>query len=198
PLLNYIFINTNENAKAFSEVPDTSIDEKVISDSNFFYSYFTLAQNSRSTILNRIEDIVNSFKKNSISNKQWKAELKEVIQIAIDKNYIRKTFNYLTNYLLILDEEERSLFIKEFLTLYPFDNIDNKKIMNDLLTFLLQELFYSHKEENMKTIINGLDKAMSEQIIKEVNSILNISSANNIKVLSRLLEERKDFLKNED
>lgn len=70
--------------------------------------------------------------------------------------------------------------------------------MNDLLTFLLQELFYSHKEENMKTIINGLDKAMSEQIIKEVNSILNISSANNIKVLSRLLEERKDFLKNED
>lgn len=50
----------------------------------------------------------------------------------------------------------------------------------------------------MKTIINGLDKAMSEQIIKEVNSILNISSANNIKVLSRLLEERKDFLKNED
>lgn len=192
PLINYLFKNTDRDAESFSDAQDISIDEKVINDKNFFYNYFTVFKNSGSVILNRIEDIVNRFKKDN-SDERWKKELKDVIKLAIDEKYIDKTFNYLTNYALILNEEKRSLFVSKVFTSYPFSKLNDKKLMSNMTSFLVQELFYLHEKEYMKTIINSLDKIMLERVSREVDSMLSISDSENIKILSMLLKEREKF-----
>lgn len=65
--------------------------------------------------------------------------------------------------------------------------------MSNMTSFLVQELFYLHEKEYMKTIINSLDKIMLERVSREVDSMLSISDSENIKILSMLLKEREKF-----